>query len=378
MIQFGFTEAQDMFRTHIRTFAQREIFPGAKERAKMSSICHDTMQNLVGMELLGLSAPEKYGGQNADWVTLGITLEELAKGDISAAHTTLAANLGSHIFDQLGPEQLKADWIPHFVLGQRTSCLMATEPNCGSDIASIQTNAVWDGDSYVINGEKTSVTGGMTADIGILVAKTVPSAKTKGISLFAVPLDLPGIIRSPFSDMGWLPIGRASVNFDQVRLSADSLMGNEGTGFYNLMRTFDGARVFLSLIALGAAEGCLYDAIAYAKQRTAFGKPIADFEGVSFKIAENATLIEAARLLCYHTLAMRDQGITHTKESAMCKWLGSKVAVRTCHDALITFGHFGYSDEHRVEQRLRDVIGYEIADGTPDIQKVVIAREIFG
>ena len=257
-------------------------------------------------------------------------------------------------------------------------CLALTEPDCGSDAAAIRMKAVREGDYYILNGEKTSITGGMTSDVSYLFAKTDPKAGARGVTSFLVPLDLPGVTKSAMSDMGFKSQPRCSIFMDDVRVPLDHRLSDEGKGFYMLMGTFDVLRVFLSLSALGGAETSLNEAIAYAKLRTAFGRPIARFEGVSFKIAEHATWIEVARLLCYRALWLADQGLPHTKEAAMCKWLGPVVARNAIHDALLIHGHVAYSEELPIEQRLRDVIGYEMADGTADIMKTIVARELIG
>jgi len=178
--------------------------------------------------------------------------------------------------------------------------------------------------------------------------------------------------------MGCLPWGTASIVMDEVRIPAKYSLGEEGEGFYKVMSGFDLTRILAALMAIGLAESSFEEAVAYAKQRAAFGQPIAKFEGVSFKLAEGATLIEAARLLCYQALQLRDKGIRHRKETAMAKWFSASTAVRVIHDALLTFGQAGYSDNYPVEQRLRDAIGLEIGDGTAEIMKTIIAREIFG
>jgi cyclohexanecarboxyl-CoA dehydrogenase len=178
--------------------------------------------------------------------------------------------------------------------------------------------------------------------------------------------------------MGMERLGRASITFEDVKLPKRYLLGSEGQGFYMTMGVFDFMRVCIGIACLGVAQASLEDAMTYARQRVAFGKPIAKFEGVSFKIVENATLVEAARLLCYRTLWLKDQGQVHTKESAMCKWWAVQVAVRAIHDALLIHGHIGYSKEYPLEQRLRDTIGFEIGDGTAEIMKIIICRELLG
>jgi cyclohexanecarboxyl-CoA dehydrogenase len=218
----------------------------------------------------------------------------------------------------------------------------------------------------------------MPADAVLVFAKTDMEAGARGVSTFLVPTDLPGVSRNPLQDMGERAIQRGSLFFDQVQVPRDYLIGEEGQGFYLVMNAFDYSRVIIALMCLGAAEQSLDETIAYVKQRQAFGRPLAKFEGVSFPIAEHATMLEAARWLCYRALWLRDQGLPHSKEAAMVKWWGPKVAVDAIHECLLLHGHYGYTQDLPHEQRLRDVIGLEIGDGTAQVSKIVIARELFG
>lgn len=377
MASFGFTEQQEMLRQTVRDFVRRELAPGAKERAKMERVPEEIVKKLGDVGLLGLNVPEEYGGQPADFVSVGIAVEEIAKVE-SAPALLPALSPMFYLALRHGPEELRREWVPPMVRGEKIIALGLTEPDCGSDAVAMKTRAVRKGDSYVISGEKTSVTMGMYADAATIFAKTDPEAGARGVSCFLVPLDLPGISRSSFSDMGFRPWGRASIMLDEVSIPVQNRLGEEGKGFYIVMEQFDFVRICLALTALGMAESSLEDGISYAKQRTAFGRPIAKFEGISFKIAEGATLIEAARLLCFNSLRLIDQGLPHTKETAMCKWWVPQVAVGVIHDMLLLHGHLGYSDEFPIEQRLRDAIGMEIGDGTAQIMKAIISREIMG
>jgi len=374
---FGFTEAQEMFRREVRTFAQREIAPGAAARAKGDHFPREIIKRVAEMGLMGLNLPEKYGGQTVDWVTLGIAVEEIARADFNLAlPATLSSGAGIAL--RLAPEEVQEEWLPPLIRGDILLCLATTEPGIGSDVARMQCRAIRQDGFYILQGEKTSVTMGYQAEAGIIFAKTDPTAGAYGVTAFLVPLNSPGVSRSRIPDMGCKPMGRASIIFDNARVPEKYRLGDEGKGFYLVMSQFDVIRVCLGLMCIGIATTSLEDAINYAKQRTAFGKPIARFEGISFKIAEAATLLEAGRLLCYRTLWLKDQGLKHTKESAMCKWWCPKIAVRVIHDALLIHGHFGYSEELPLEQRLRDVIGWELADGSAEIMKIIISRELMG
>ncbi|MBI4289808.1 MAG: acyl-CoA dehydrogenase family protein [Chloroflexi bacterium] len=373
---FGFTEQQEMFRREVRNFVQKELLPGAKERAGVAGIPRDIVRKVAGMGLIGLRVPEKYGGQPADWVTVGIAIEELARGDFFTSCLPTQGIFSSYLFEK--NEAICEEWLPAIVKGERTVCLALTESEVGSDAANIKTRAVRDGDVYVLSGEKLSISFGPWADAAILFAKTDPKAGFRGISAFLVPTNSPGVTRSTMPMMGWRPVGQAIITLDNVRVPRGRLLGEEGKGFAAVMTQFDFTRPVLALQALALAQLSLEDAISYAQQRQAFGQPLAKYEGVSFKIAEDLTLVEAARLLCYRALWLREQGLPHSKESAMCKWLGPKVAVRAIHDSLLTHGHVGYSEEYPLQQRLKDAIGFEIADGTAEIMKLIVVREALG
>jgi cyclohexanecarboxyl-CoA dehydrogenase len=382
MSGFGFSEEQEMFRKMVRNFSQKELAPGAKERAKQEGnreMAQKWSKKIASVDLIGLGVPPEYGGQGADWVTVAIAVEEMSKADINLGAFPVLPALMAKSMDIGGVSQeIRQKYLPAMCKGESMLCLSITEPNCGSDVAAIRMKAVREGDHYILNGEKTSVSGGMTADLCYIFAKTDPGAGARGVTSFLAPLDLPGITKSRIPDMGFKNVTRASLFFDDVRIPVDHRLSDEGKGFYMLMGTFDVLRVFLALSVLGAAETSINEAIDYSKQRTAFGQPIARYEGVSFKIAEHATRIEAGKLLCYRTFWLADQGIVHTKEAAMCKWFCPVVAREAIHDALLIHGHVAYSEEHPIEQRLRDAIGYELADGTADIMKIIVARELMG
>jgi cyclohexanecarboxyl-CoA dehydrogenase len=218
----------------------------------------------------------------------------------------------------------------------------------------------------------------MVAEAAMVFAKTDVVAKARGVTAFLVPLDRPGVSRSGLRDMGTRAMGRAVLSFDHVRVPLSHRLGAEGSGFYQVMQGFDYNRVIIALAALGAAQVSLEETMAYAKERKAFGRPLAQYEGVSFPIAEAATHIDAARLLCHRALWLADHGQPYTKESAMVKWWGPRLAVETIHQCLLFHGHYGYTAELPFEQRMRDVIGLEIGDGTAEVMKIIVARELMG
>ena len=377
MAEFGFSEAQDMFRTMARDFSRRELIPGAKERMGLNRYHEDTLKKLADAGFLGLRIPEKYAGQMSDLVTCGIACEETARLDLPASLAISNQLVAGEILARC-PEEVQEEWMPLFAKGRKIICFCVTEPDAGSDAAALKAQAIRDGDHYVLNGEKTSVTTGMQADAAAVWVRMDPTSGIRGITAFFVPLDLPGIERLPFADMGFRAAERASITFDSVCIPAKYLIGEEGRGFYVGMAMFDWVRVILSLQVLALGEQSVYDAIDYAKKRRAFGKPIAKYDAVSFRLVDSLAKIEAAKLLCYKSLWLQDQGRRATKEAAMAKSICPTIGIEACNNAMLTLGHVGYSSDYPVEQRLRDALGYQFADGTADMQRIVLVREFIG
>jgi len=377
-MSFVFSDEEELFRRQIQEFAQKELAPGARERAKKTEVDMTMVKKMADLGLLAMNVPEKYGGQTVSWVTVGIAIEEMAKVDFTLSVLPIGSCgfLGQAL--SYAPDYLQDKWFKSLIQGDLLACLCLTEPDCGSDAVAMKTRAVKDGDSYIVNGEKTSVSWGMQAKIGVMFAKTDPAAGARGVSAFLLPTDTPGLTKSAIPDMGWPSAQRASFFFDDVRIPEDHRLGEEGQGFYLAMNVIGVVRVALTLQAIGHAEGALAEAIEYAKQRTAFGRPLANFQAISFNIAEQATKLEAARLLCYRAMGLRDKGERNLKEASMAKWYGARSAMEACHEALLIYGQIGFSEECPAEQRLRNVIGSEIGDGTAEIMKLNIAREIIG
>lgn len=370
-----FTEAHNMFRREVRKFGQEVLAPGIIERARQRQFPRDLVRQMATIGLLGLNIPEKYEGQGSDAVTTGIAMEEIGRADSDATLFIVLSAMAGSILAR-APEKVQQDWLPKIAQGEKVICLAVTEPEAGSDVGAMKATAVRQGDHYIINADKNSATLGLLADACIAFAKTDPQARIKGISCFLVPFDLPTISRSIIPDLGWESIGRGDIALADVSVPTSHLIGEEGKGFFILMEYFDTSRVLLTLAVLGSAQASLEEAVTYAGSRTAFGQPISSFQGVSFKLAEQATLVEAARLLCYQTLCLIDQGLPHTKEAAMCKWFGAKTAINAILEALLVHGHYGYSQELPLSLRLKNAVGFDLAYGTGDIMKVIIAREL--
>jgi cyclohexanecarboxyl-CoA dehydrogenase len=369
-------EHEELVRT-LRQFARKELATRSREWDRTGEFPWDAWKRMGELGLLGLRAPGAYGGQEADLLTAGLAMEEIARGDFSCTYGIQLAGLAGEIIGKNGTEEMKRRWLPPTTRGEVVIALALTEPGVGSDAANLACRAVKDGDHYVMTGEKSGISLGMVAQAAIVFART-GAERARGVTAFLVDLGLPGVSRSALRDMGSHAVGRAVLSFDGVRIPASARLGAEGTGFYQIMQGFDFNRVFIGLAALGTASESLDETMRYVKERRAFGRMLASFEGVSFRIAEMATHIEAARWLAYRTLWLADHGQPYTKEASMVKWWAPKLAVESIHQCLLLHGHYGYTDELPFEQRMRDVIGLEIGDGTAEIMKVIVARELLG
>jgi cyclohexanecarboxyl-CoA dehydrogenase len=377
------TEDQRALQDGARRFARQRLLPDYQKREKAALLDRGLVRELGALGFMGMDLPEALGGMGADAVTTGMVIEELAYGDFNIAAVPLGISLNGAILVQHAQDEVKRTWVPRMTAGEAVIAICLTEPRGGSDASNLQLKArrVVDasGDHYVINGEKTSITFADSADAFLVFARTgAPEEGAKGVSAFFIPRALGGITTTRFDDVGSAIIGRGSVFFDDVRVPASHRLGDEGKGFTQVMQGFDYSRALIGLQCVGAAQASLDEAWAYAKEREAFGQPIGQFQGVSFPLAEGESQIAAVRQLCYHALALRDAGLPHTSEAAMCKWMGPRNAFDVIHQCLLTFGHYGWSKDLPHQQRLRDVMGLEIGDGTAQVMKLIVARGRIG
>jgi cyclohexanecarboxyl-CoA dehydrogenase len=377
-VDLAFSPEQEELVRALRQFARRELAPHSARWDKSGEFPWEAWRRMGELGLLGLRVPAAHGGQESDFVTFGIAMEEIGRGDFSCTYGLQLAGLAGEILGRSASADLQARWLPPTARGEQVIALALTEPGAGSDAANLACRAERDGDDYLLTGEKSGISLGMAAQAAIVFARTDPAGRARGVTAFLVPLDLPGVSRSPLRDMGTRAIGRAVLAFDHVRVPASHRLGAEGTGFYQVMQGFDYNRIGIALACLGVAQQSVDETMVYVKERKAFGHVLARFQGVSFAIAEAATHLEACRWLCYRALWLADQGRPHTKESAMTKWWGPRLAVETIHQCLLLHGHYGYTDELPFEQRMRDVIGLEIGDGAAEVMKMVVARELMG
>lgn len=376
-MDFTFSSEEDAYRQELRRFAAKELAPHYQSDDKAAELRPALVADMAGMGLTGLRIPERHGGQDATAVIAGLAAEEVARGDFNASYLIIVNALISDILARNATEEQQAAWLPPIASGDVVPAFCITEPGHGTDAATLETRAEPDGEGWRITGEKTSITLGMAAHSALVLART-GGAGARGVSAFWVDLDERYVSRSAFDDLGSRAIGRASLHFDGLPVSRDELVGAEGEGFVSVMQGFDYSRAIIGLACLGAAAVSLDEALQWARDREAFGAPIGTFQGVSFPLAEYAAYLTGARHVCYEALWRKDNALEHSSEAAMAKFWAPKLATEAIHQCLLTLGHLGYSSESPVGQRLRDVIGLEIGDGTAQVSKLVIARNLLG
>ncbi|MEO8296603.1 MAG: acyl-CoA dehydrogenase family protein [Burkholderiales bacterium] len=374
-----FNDDQIALRDVARRFSREKLKPGYQKREAEQGFDRALMKEIGSLGLIGVDLPEEYGGLGLSGVTSGIITEEMAYGDFNVSYIQLLGSLMGAIVHANANPELARHWNSRLVAGEAIISLGLTEPRGGSDAANLQVKARRDGNDFIISGEKTSISFSDQCDAIVLFTRTgKPDSGARGITAFLVPIDLPGIQRTRFNDVGSKIIGRGSVFFDDVRVPAENMMGAEGKGFTQVMQGFDFSRILIALQCIGAAQASIDETWEYMKERQAMGAPIVQYQGVSFPIVEFETLLAACRQLCYHGLALRDDGQPHTAESAMVKWMGPKTSFDAIHQCILTFGHYGWSKDLPHQQRLRDVMGLEIGDGTAQLMKLIVARERAG
>ncbi len=379
-MHFELNEEQRLVRDMVRDFAQQELAPRAAQVDKSEEFPAENIRKMAELGLLGLPYPEKYGGGGGDYLSYAIAVEEVARACGSTALIYAAhVSLGCGPIYYFGTEEQKQRWLPHLCSGKGLGAFGLTEPEAGSDAGSTRTIAVRDGDSYVLNGSKMWITSGAIADVVIATAKTDPAAGTRGISCLLVEKGTPGFIPGKNEPkMGLKGSVTSALSFEECRVPAGNLLGKEGEGFRQMLITLDGGRISIGAMALGLAQAALDQATHYAKERKQFGQAIANFQALQWMIADMATEIDAARLLIYRAAAMKDAGKPFSKEAAMAKLYASETAERAAFKALQIHGGYGYSREYPVERIYRDQRLCSIGEGTSEIQRMVIARQVLG
>jgi butyryl-CoA dehydrogenase len=376
--EFSLSSDQEMIRDSVREFAQSVLKPRAAEYDRSRKFPWDNWKQCAEMNLTGMMVPEQYGGAGFDCVSYIIAIEEVSR---ACASTGVILSVNNSLF--CGPllkfgtdEQKKKYLVPH-ARGEKIGAYCLTEPGAGSDSAALRTRAVRKGDGYVINGTKVFVTNGEAAENFLVYATLDPALKHKGISAFIVERGFPGFRQGkPERKMGITCSGSVEIVLEDCMVPAANRMGAEGEGFKIAMNTLDGGRIGIASQALGIGQACLDEALAYARTREAFGKPIAELQAIQWKLADMATEIDAARLLAYRAGWARDNRERCSLEASMAKLFASETCMRAAREAVQVHGGYGYINEYTVERLFRDAKITEIYEGTSEIQRLVIAKEV--
>ncbi len=375
---FSTTENQEMVKQMAKDFAEKNIRPHVMEWDEAQYFPVELFKKLGELGMMGVLVPEEYGGSGFSYFEYVTVIVEIAKvcGSIGlsvAAHNSLCTG---HIL-AFGNEEQKHKWLPKLASAEWIGAWGLTEANTGSDALGMETTAVLDGDHYVVNGSKNWITHGKSGDIAVVMIRTGNKGDSKGISAIVIEKGTPGFTSGKKENkLGMRASETTELIFDNCRVPKENLLGVEGEGFKQAMKVLDGGRISIAALSLGIAKGALEAAITYAKQRKQFGQPIANFQGIAFKLADMATEIEAAELLIMQAADLKNRHQPVTKQSAMAKYFASEVAVRTATEAVQIFGGYGYTKDFPVEKYYRDAKLCTIGEGTSEIQKIVISREL--
>jgi butyryl-CoA dehydrogenase len=374
-------DAQRIIRDTARRFAANEISPFVREREHDEQFSVETLRKMADAGLLGGPIPEEYGGGGIDHLSYGVICEEIGKASPSVFTTALTVQISlvSQTILRWGSDEQKQSILPKLLGGEWVGAYALTEPNAGSDPSSMETSARRDGDDWLLNGQKMWISNGGQADIIIVFAQSDPAAAHRGVGAFLVPGDAPGLTRRPIEGkMGLGASNTAVLYFDNVRVAGDRVLGKVGDGFRVAMNALDNGRFSTAACAVGISQGCLDASVTYATQRMQFGKPIGAHQLVQEMIADMAVETEAARLLVWKVAALRDQGQPASREVSMAKYYASEAAVRAARNAIQVHGGIGYVAEYPVERYLRDAIALTLYEGTTQIQKLIIGRDVLG
>jgi alkylation response protein AidB-like acyl-CoA dehydrogenase len=377
-MNYQLSEEQEMMRDAARQFARDVVAPRAAEIDRTREFPHDVISQAAKLDLLGVVVPEDYGGAGLDHLCFAILVEEIAAvSGAVAVVVDVHTSVGTEPILDWGTEEQKREYLPRLARGELLGAFALTEPGSGSDAGSLQTTATREGDSYILNGTKTFITNMGVAGLYIVMARTGAQPGTRGISAFIVDAASPGIrVGSPMHKMGLHGSPTGEVVFEDVVVPARNMLGGEGNGFKVAMKALDSGRIGISSQAVGLARGALELASEYVKGRVQFGQPISQFEGVQFMVADMATALDAARLMAWEAAAACDAGKPFTHLASMAKLFSTDTAMWVTTDAVQLFGGYGYIKEFPIERFMRDAKATQIYEGTNEIQRVVIAREL--
>lgn len=377
-MDFKLSDEHQLIKQTVRDFAEKEIGPRAEEIDVTDQFPTDIFKRMGELGLLGIPFAEAYGGGGGDYLSLLIALEEIARisGTVAIildAQTSLCCE-PIYLF---GTEEQKMKYLPGLVGGKKVGAFGLTEPQAGSDAGATRTSAVRDGDEWVINGQKQFITNGSLADVLVVTAKTAPDKGTRGISSFIIEKGTPGFqVGRDENKMGLKGSVTSQLFFENCRIPAGNLLGKENEGFKQFLTTLDAGRLAISAMAVGLAQGAFERAVAYAKEREQFDQPIAQFQAIQWMIADMATDIDAARLMVHRAAWLREQRVRYSKEAAMAKLFCTEVSERVCYKAIQIHGGYGYVRDYAVERMYRDQRLCAIGEGTNEIQRLVIARQV--
>ena len=377
-MDFELSDEQREIQRTVREFCEREVKPRARRWDDAAEFPTATVRALGELGLMGMSVPEEYGGAGMDALAGAVVVEEVARHDGSLALTVASHNgLGTGHLLRFGSEALKRRYLPDLAAGRKLAAWALTEPGSGSDAAGLRTTAVRRGDRWILNGSKTFITQGTVGDVFVVLALTSPEKHQKGITAFVIEKGAPGFTQRVIEGkLGMRSSDTAELHLEDVEVPDAQRVGEVDRGFLDTLQILDRGRIAIGALAVGLARGALEEARVYAKERKAFGRPIAEFQAIAFMLADMATEISAARLLVHHAAALADAGARFTREASMAKLFASEVAARATGKAIQIHGGYGYTSDFPVERYYRDAKLCEIGEGTSEVQRMVIAREV--
>ena len=375
-MELSLTAEQQTLVDSARAYAQ-ELAPGYQAREQAERIEDEVRQEMGAKGFIAPEISKELGGQGVSRLTSGMLLEQISTGDFNVGYLQVVGSLVGQILERNARPEVAAHWVPQITSGEGIVGIGLSEPHAGSDAGNPRLRAEPDGTNWVITGAKSLSLMGM-ANGAVVFARTSDEGRGRGITAFVVDLQQDGVTREPYSDMGTRAVARGAVHFDHVRVPAENVLGEVGKGFTSVMQGFDFSRALIGLQCVGTAQQTVDETWQYVSRREAFDRPISKFQGVSFPLSESETVLTAARLLCYQTLWLKDAGLPHTSEAAMCKWWAPKTSYDVINTCLLLHGQYGYRTEKPIEQRLRDVLGLQIGDGTAQIMKLIISRQKLG